>query len=199
MTDADAGIPADDGSGEIVMRGQWPVLEDEICRLLLHRWAAWRQGGLVPRRSAVDPAAIVPCLPQLWIFRLDAGRGRMVCSLAGDRLNEAWGFSIIGKDPVDLWGAQDGGFINARLCRVALIPALIYGRSGFTPAGDVPGSRVARRLMLPLCDDAGAPYGAFGVTLLDFDPRRHEPQAPPPMMRAWRYPCADLPATPPPA
>jgi len=191
--DDDTDDAADDGTGEIVVRGRWPQVEDPLFVLLLRRWAEWRQGGLVPRRSAVDPAAIVACLPELWIFRLADDNTRMVCSLAGDRLNEAWGFSIMGKDPMALWGPELGGFINARLKRVALLPAIIHGRSGITPAGDLPGTRTARRLMLPLCDDRGAAYGALGLTLLDFDRRRDQPHAAPPLARAWRYPCADLP------
>jgi hypothetical protein len=195
--EAGDGVPESD-TGEIVVCGRWPAPEDGLLRLLLRRWAEWRQGGLVPRRSAVDPAAIVPCLPELWMFRLTDGNRRVVCSLSGEKLNEAWGRSIMGRDPMDLWGPEVGALINRRLCRVALTPAILYGYSGNTPAGLAYGGRVVRRLMLPLCDDTGAPYGVMGVTLLDFDRDRHRPETAPPLIRAWRHPCADLPGSLPP-
>jgi hypothetical protein len=57
---------------------------------------------------------------------------------------------------------------------------------------------VARRLMLPLRDEAGAPYGVIGLTLLGYDRRRDQPQTAPMLVRAWRYPCTDLPPDLPP-
>jgi hypothetical protein len=197
-------VEYDAAAGEEIIRGRWPELEDARQQLLLRRWAEWRGEGrlvpprLVPARSAVDPSSIIPCLPELWIFRLSEDRSHVVCSLAGDRLNEAWGFSIMGKTPMDLWGPEQGGLANERLKRVALLPAILHGTSSLTPTTDIPGTRLARRLMLPLCDDAGAPYGVIGLTLLGYDRRRDQPQAAPMLVLAWRYPCADLPAGLPP-
>lgn len=191
-------VEFDAAANEYIVRGRWPELEDSRLRLLLRRWAEWRGDRLAPPRSAVDPAAIIPCLPELWIFRLSEDRSHVVCSLAGDKLNEAWGFSIMGKTPMELWGPEQGGIVNERLKRVALIPAIVHGTSSITPVSDLPGTRVARRLMLPLCDDEGAPYGAIGLTLLGYDRRRDQPQAAPLLVQAWRHPCADLPPNLPP-
>lgn len=188
----------DAAANEYIVRGRWPDVQDARLRLLLRRWAEWRGdmsgGHLVPARSAVDPAAIIPCLPELWIFRLSEDRSHVVCTLAGDRLNEAWGFSIMGKTPMDLWGPEQGSLANERLKRAALLPAIVHGTSSLTPATDIPGTRLAQRLMLPLRDDAGAPYGTIGLTLLGYDRRRDQPQAAPMLVRAWRHPCADLPS-----
>lgn len=144
------------------------------------------------------PAEIVPCLPQLWIFRLAENNTALACTLAGERLNEDWGFSIRGKAPVDLWGPELGGLVTGRLLRVALTPGIAIGRSGVTPRPDPVGPLYAERLMLPLCDDAGAPWGAMGITVF----HRHQlidgPQVVPMSARAWMHPCADLPNEPPP-
>lgn len=183
----------DAAANEYIVRGRWPDVQDARLRLLLRRWAEWRGDSLAPVRSAVDPAAIIPCLPELWIFRLSEDRSHVVCTLAGDRLNEAWGFSIMGKTPMDLWGPEQGSLANERLKRVALLPAIVHGTSSLTPATDIPGTRLAQRLMLPLRDDTGAPYGTIGLTLLGYDRRRDQPQAAPMLVRAWRHPCADLP------
>lgn len=184
-------------SSEEIVRGTWPTLDNPLFRLLLRRWAEWRQGAAVPRRAAVVPSEIVPCLPQLWIFRLADDRSRVVCSLAGEQLNEDWGFSIMGKDPMALWGPEIGGIVNERLKRVALTPGVIYGRSNITPRTGVAGPLYAERLMLPLCDDAGQPYGAMGITVFHRNRLLDDPQVVPPSQQAWLYPCADLPAAPP--
>ncbi|WP_300299554.1 PAS domain-containing protein [Ferrovibrio sp.] len=191
-------VEFDAAANEYIVRGHWPDIDDARLQLLLRRWAEWRGNRLAPPRSAVDPASIIPCLPELWIFRLSEDRSHVVCSLAGDKLNEAWGFSIMGKTPMELWGPEQGGIVNERLKRVALIPAIVHGTSSITPVSDLPGTRLARRLMLPLCDDAGAPYGAIGLTLLGYDRRRDQPQAAPLLVQAWRHPCADLPPDLPP-
>jgi hypothetical protein len=188
----------DAAANEYIVRGRWPDVQDARLQLLLRRWAEWRGDSLAPVRSAVDPAGIIPCLPELWIFRLSEDRSHVVCTLAGDKLNEAWGFSIMGKTPMELWGAEQGSLANERLKRVALLPAIVHGTSSLTPATDIPGTRLAQRLMLPLRDDAGAPYGAIGLTLLGYDRRRDQPQTAPMLVRAWRHLCADLPSGLPP-
>jgi hypothetical protein len=186
-------------ASEEVVRGRWPELENPLFRLLLRRWAAWREGAVVPRRAAVVPSEIVPCLPQLWIFRLADDNSRVVCSLAGEQLNQDWGFSIMGKDPMALWGPEVGAIVNARLKRVALTPGVIYGRSNITPRTGAAGAMYAERLMLPLGDDSAQPYGAMGITVFHRNRLLDDPQVVPPSQQAWLYPCYDLPAELPPA
>ncbi|MBS4048878.1 MAG: PAS domain-containing protein [Alphaproteobacteria bacterium] len=63
----------------------WPDLQDVGMRHVLRCWAEWRQppasnsasgrvsgGRMAPRRSDIDPVMLRHCLPNIWIFRLDA-------------------------------------------------------------------------------------------------------------------------------
>ncbi len=167
-------------------------MTDPRLRLLLYRWASWRIGLQPPPRAAVNPAEIKPCLPDLWIFRITDSGDDMVCTLAGEGLREAWGFSIIGSRPVDLWGKESGGIARDRLLVSARAPAVIHGRTDITPRSGP--AKLAQRLMLPLADDAGAPYGVMGMTLFAYD--RHLDQDLPVALplHTSAYPCASLPA-----
>lgn len=176
--------------------GTWPQPQDLRLRLLLRRWAEWREGNLVPKRSRVDPAAIKPCLPMIWMWRLNEARDGVVCTLAGEEVNRAWGFSIIGRDPVSLWGPEAGGIVLDRLIRAALIPALFHGRTGIVPAAA--SGLTAERLILPLRNDDGSPFGIFGITMYRYDQSSDDKKRPIPMLVSHRHPCASLPAELPP-
>src|SRR3546814_13258617 len=86
-------------------------------QLLLRRWAEWRDGLKPPPRSRIDPAALKPCLPLVWIWRLTEDHSTLTCTLAGEDVQAAWGRSIIGNDPLALWGT-DSGPIRAEARRV---------------------------------------------------------------------------------
>ncbi len=177
--------------------GQWPSLPEPRQRLLLRHWALWREGLLPPPRSRIDPALIKPCLADLWIFRIADTADDLVCTLAGENIRETWGYSIIGARPVDLWGPDDGEVVRQRLLRVARTPGLVHGCTGITPRTGA--SKLAHRLMLPLADEAGQPYGVIGVTYYVYD-RSRDPQQPGDATLQFTrfYACAGLPATPPP-
>lgn len=183
---------------EIAPPGIWPDLRDARQRLLLRHWALWRDGLRPPPRSRLDPALLKPCLPDFWIFRIADSGNDLVCTLAGENIRDAWGHSIIGGRPVDLWGAGDGDLVRERLLRAAREPALIHGRTGITPKTGA--SKLAQRLMLPLCDDAGAAYGVMGMTQFVYD---HSRDALPtgtseaPILFSTFYPCDNLPDTAP--
>lgn len=180
------------GKDSIAPPGVWPEPDDPRFKQLLRVWAGWREGLNPPKRSHIDPAALKDCLPHLWIFRLDEAGEDLTCTLAGEAIREAWGFSIQGMSPTRLWGEVDGNIARQRLLRAAIVPGIIHGRTGITPGGEL--KRIAERLMLPLVDDNGRPYGTMGMTFFAY-PRREEGAPPiPPMLHSTLYPCAALPA-----
>jgi len=169
---ADRAPPAD----EEEVLGRWPEPADPNMRLLLRRWAEWRNGLHPPPRSRIDPAA---------------------------RRQAAWGRSIIGNDPLTLWGPQAGLIVRERLKRVALIPAIVHGRTTITPvsAGGAPldAGKSAERLILPLATEDGRPFGVIGMTLYRYDRLLSaDSHAPALLLKSWRYPCARLPVGLPP-
>jgi hypothetical protein len=76
------------------------------CQALLEEWDAARSGALVPRRAEIDPAALRPLLPNLFILELlspDEIRFR----LAGTRYCDLVGFDATGMNFIDLAPAED--------------------------------------------------------------------------------------------
>lgn len=161
-------VAADDAGGtvnqQVIMAppGCWPELTDPRFRNLLRHWAERRQ-GLMAQRSAIDPAAIRGCLPHVWLYQYLPAENDFLCTLAGEKVNEAWGHSLIGK--------RISQFMPpAMLARVPLLyrrmleqPALQVSRRRIVPADGVAQS--AERLILPLSRDDGSAYGVFGLTL----------------------------------
>lgn len=196
---AERSLPAD----EEEVLGRWPEPEDPNMQLLLRRWAEWRDGLHPPPRSRVDPAALKPGLPTIWIWRLSDDQATLTCTLAGEEVQAAWGRSIIGNDPLTLWGPQAGRVVRERLKRVALLPAVVHGRTAITPvsAGGAPldAGKSAERLILPLANDRGQPFGVIGMTLYRYDRLAADSPAPAVLLKSWRYPCAALPQGLPPA
>lgn len=179
--------------------GRWPAPDDPNMQLLLRRWAEWRNGRNPPPRSRVDPAALKSGLPTIWIWRLSEDRSTLTCTLAGEEVQAAWGRSIIGNDPLTLWGPQAGLIVRERLKRVALVPAIIHGRTTITPvsAGGAPldAGKSAERLILPLATEDGRPFGVIGMTLYRYDRLAADSPSPVVLLKSWRYPCAALPET----
>lgn len=184
-----AGLPQDEE--EVI--GRWPALEDRRMALLLRRWAGWREGTAPPPRSRIDPAALKPCLPHVWIWRLTPDRFSLTCTLAGEKIQEAWGRGIIGNDPLSLWGPESGLVVRDRLRRVALTPAIVHGRSGILSGESASPGKFAERLILPLATDDGAPFGVIGMTLYRYDPVAAAGQLPRVLLSSQRHPCAALP------
>jgi hypothetical protein len=139
----------------------------------------------------VNPAQLKVCLPDFWIFRITEDGSDLVCTLAGESIREAWGHSIIGGRPVDLWGPADGNVVRSRLLRAAREPALIHGRTGIIPKAGA--GKLAQRLMLPLADDAGKPYGVMGMTNYVYDRHLDRDLPVPVPIYSTVYPCIHLP------
>lgn len=189
-----ADLPAE----EEEVTGSWPAPEDARLALLLRRWAEWREGTAPPPRSRIDPASLKPCLPLAWIWRLTPDHRSLTCTLAGEEVQAAWGRGIIGNDPISLWGPEAGLVVRERLRRVALIPAIVHGRSSILPEGSPTQGKFAERLILPLTNDDSRPFGVIGMTLYRYDPISAAGQLPTVLLKSWRYPCSALPASLPP-
>lgn len=176
--------------------GEWPRFDDPRFVSLLRHWAAGRivdgRVGLMMPRTALDPAAIKACLPHVWLFHYDAAADTFVCRLSGEAVNEAWGANMAGKRPQDFMPPASAARAHQIYRRILLTPALHVGHRRVTPAGRQEKS--AERLVVPLSDAAGRPYGIFGLSLYHFDPIT-EAAAPPHVgPNVTYYPCAALPA-----
>lgn len=176
--------------------GVWPSLEHPLLRQFLQHWAARRDGLTMPR-GAIEPAMLRACLPSVYLMRYRAETDDFLCTLAGEKVNEAWGQSLIGKRPQDFMSPESAALAQAIYRHITLIPALHVGRRDSVWATGRP-YKAADRLVVPLGDGAGRPWGLFGLSLYHFNPLTEAGHAPYVGPDVLYYPCADLPAGLPP-
>jgi hypothetical protein len=171
--------------------GELPAFVDERVEAVFGHWLSCRRGRLVPRRSDLSPGAIAACLPHVWIYRWRPERDSFQNVLAGEEINQAWTFSIQGKFLDELFG-PNAPVLQRRWLELLSRPAVAYGRL----AGDMGHAHYKRaeRLSLPLVDDAGGPYGIFGISIYSFDLQRAGDTAIPPPLDVVIVPCDRLPA-----
>jgi hypothetical protein len=179
----------------IVAETAWPRVEEARLALFLRHWASARVGAVVPRRSAIDPGAIAPCLPYVYLYRVDLGSGEFTCSLSGEEINTAWGFSLIGKRQRDFMPPAIMGPVRARFRAIVATPAILF--SGFRGGRTLLGVTLVRRIIAPLTLDDGTPYGVFGIAVYVNDPEGRVPAPVEPTVDAVLYDCKALPPTPP--
>jgi len=174
----------------------WPALADPRHRRLLRHWAEGRGSSLMAPRTAIDPAALRDCLHFMWINRWDVTRQDFICTLAGEGVIDAWGVNIIGRTATEVMGPELGLRLNLRYRAALGIPAVQFGHRIIVPP-DVT-QKQSTRLVLPLSDDTGAPYGVLGLTLYDYALPEHGGPEVAPGQEVELYACAGLPRTLPP-
>ncbi|HEX6960156.1 MAG TPA: PAS domain-containing protein [Ferrovibrio sp.] len=177
--------------------GCWPEFADARFGLFLRYWAERRTGLAMPRR-AIDPTILKPCLPHVYLMRYDAAADLFVCTLSGEKINEAWGTSLMHKTPQQFMAAPAAARAQRIYRRIVTEPAVHVGHRHRGAAGET-AAKAADRLVVPLCDDAGRPWGLFGLSLYHFNPVTEAEVAPHIGPEVTYYPCKDLPRDPPPA
>lgn len=171
--------------------GIWPQFEHPLLRLFLQHWAERRDGLTMPR-GAIAPPVLRPCLPNVYLMRYRADSDDFLCTLAGEKVNEAWGQSLIGKRPQDFMSPESAAQAQAIYRRITLLPALHVG-SRESVWGVGRPYKAADRLAVPLGDGAGRPWGLFGLSLYHFNPLTEAGHAPYVGPEVTYYPCAALP------
>ena len=196
---ADAEQPQARNAGYQVNAGHqvngWPRMEDPRLRLFLHHWASWRGDAIVPKRSAVDPAALKTCLPYLWIYRWVPEKQDFFCSLAGEAVNDAWGRSIRHHMIGDIMAQENADLLRLRYRHVIETPSIQVSRRPIQPHLHI--GKDNERLILPLAHDDGGMFGVFGMTLYHYDRVTEADKPINPRGEVEAYACADLPRDPP--
>lgn len=172
-------------------KGEWPPLVDPRFRDLLRHWVEKRDGLMMPR-AAIDPVAIRHCLPNVWIYQYLPQEDDFLCTLSGEKVNQAWGGSLMGRRVSEFMSLDMSRLVPPLYRRMLALPAIQVSRRRITPAGSVEQS--AERLIVPLSHADGSPYGVFGITLYFLG---QLPQIANPadiQGQVTLYPCADLPA-----
>jgi len=186
----------EESEGRIAPKGEWPAFRDPRFLVVLRHWAAHRPGpGQTMPRAALDPVAIKSCLPHIWLAQYMADLDDFVFRLSGEQVNEAWGLSITGKRPRDFMTPASAAAAGMIYHRILFTPALHVGYRRIAPAERQ--EKGAERLVVPLCDAGGQPWGIFGMSLYVFDPITQADLPPYVSPDVTYYPCTDLPADPP--
>lgn len=183
--------------GEVAEPGRWPVFRDPRFLQLLRHWAENRRSvdgkpGLMMPRAALDPVAIRACLAHIWLAQYLPDEDDFIFRLAGERVNEAWGASITGKRTDEFMPPASAATARQIYRRILLTPAVHVGYRRIEPAERQ--EKGAERLVVPLSDGAGGPWGIVGMSLYHFNPVT-QANLPPSVGRdVTYYPCAGLPA-----
>lgn len=185
--------------GEMARPGAWPVFRDPRFLQLLRHWAAGRSAeaqdgrpALVMPRAALDPVAIRACLAHIWLAQYLPDQDSFVFRLAGEGVNEAWGTNITGKRPDEFMPPASAATAGQIYRRILLTPAVHVGYRRIEPAERQ--EKGAERLVLPLSDAAGGPWGIIGMSLYHFNPVTQAGLPPYVGRDVTYYACAGLPA-----
>lgn len=183
-----------DQSSQVAPPGIWPVFTDPRFNLLLRHWAEGRRGVATPR-EAIDPAAIRSCLPHVYMFRFSAEDGSFTCTLAGEKVSEAWGQRMIGRRPQDFMPSDSAATALSIYRRIVTEPAVHVGHRPITPHGL--SEKAAERLVVPLTWPDGQPWGMLGLSVYHYNPVTQAGHPPHVGQDVTYYPCAALPPEPP--
>lgn len=186
-TEKDAGdLPA-------LRSGAWPELSHEKLQRFLRCWASWRQGRMVPPRSAIDPIQLGDCLSHVWLQRWDEASGDFLCVLAGEAVRDAWGEALANR-ALGQWAAADQAAVLRRRWRTILeVPAIAVSRAPIDPVGAAP--KRVERIACPLQDKEGVPTLVFGMSIYNYDIHLAKPEPSASNDIAF-YACDGLPTLP---
>lgn len=140
-----------------------PHLRHQYLRELARYWLDLRASSGLPRRKDIDPLDISPrILPHMWIVDCEDGGARFRFRLAGEAINQTFGYPVRGLSLDEAFPARLRGSVQKRFERVAQEACgchcigTVYvenERNGF-----------GERLILPLSDNGRDVSHLLGVT-----------------------------------
>ncbi|MFN4309843.1 MAG: PAS domain-containing protein [Ferrovibrio sp.] len=151
-------------------------IPDPKIRLVAQHWLnLYRQAGGIPSLRLIDPLQLHQALPDTWILDLHDD-GMPSIRLAGETLADWFGRSLKGLRLDEVYNAQMLPLMLDMVRRVTDTPGILLQHASSTPATRsfaVPFDR----LILPLCDDAGAIRHVLGVSVFSSrDGHGHGPE-----------------------
>lgn len=139
------------------------LLRSEAHTLLDH-WADIARRGY-PLRRQIDPLAIIPSLPYVWIRAFLPATRQFQCQLAGDAVRQDYDFPLVGSYLEQVAAADQLPQMQDAFERC------LFGRYILVASGRLfrqlrrPGQ--GERLALPLYNEDGAPAGLIGLAIRD--------------------------------
>lgn len=154
----------------------------------LDAWAESRHGKLVPRKRDFDPLRLPALLPHIWLSRYHEAEDLFRVRLSGEKVNEAWGYSIAGKTSLEIMGPADNAVMMRIWHGVLDVPQIHYGTQERL-SGNV--LYAAERIAAPLAEDDGRRVYILGFSLYALG---GTPDYAPPNLieNAYNIPCREL-------
>lgn len=139
-----------------------PIADDRIAALWRH-WLKVRGGRAMPARQDIDPMALGPTLPHLYIYDFERGPGRFFCRLAGEEIQAGSGIRGSRRYLDEMFPPAIAAAIALRYRRVIDGPAIVYARGLMrSAAGHI---MPIERLVLPMSADGTTANRLIGSTL----------------------------------
>jgi len=137
-------------------------LTQDASRAFVRNWFAIRNGGLVPSRRDVDPAAIARLLPHVWMWEFAEDRGDFVCRLAGEAVIRVFQRNPRGLTMAEWVPPPVADIARPRYRRVIDDPAICIAAGTSYIAGDK--RAWCERVITPMSNGDGRPSIVFGIT-----------------------------------
>jgi hypothetical protein len=133
---------------------------------LIAHWFGKCGGRVMPAVCDIEPTEIRLALAKIWLCDYLPQDGRLRYRLAGEEINDFWGFNLGGKYLDEI--VPPGRLASAtKKCRMALeLPAIIYDRTCLSLTEEI--TRTGERIILPLSDDGKTVNALLGASHRDW-------------------------------
>lgn len=145
-------------------------------RTVVRWWLSAYTTDRLPSRRDIDLNAIRHALPYVWLVEHLPQDDGYRYRLAGEHVNDVFGFSLRGKRLRDVVEPHLLETVRARFQHVRTAPGVVHALGRVYMR--IGGHREGERLILPLSDDGVKVSHLFGVT--DYGEGRHDAWVQPP-------------------
>ncbi len=149
-------------------------VRNPALRHVVSYWFDICGGRPMPARRDINPIEIRSALAQIWLCDYLSESDRFRYRLAGDEINDFWGFNLSGKYLDEIVPAERLASVTKKYRMATELPAIVYDRGCLSLTEEI--KRNGERIILPLSDDGRTVNALLGATHrdwfrdLEFDP-----------------------------
>lgn len=143
-------------------------------RHLVTYWFDKRGERVMPAVCDIEPTEIRSALAKIWLCDYRPQNGRFRYRIAGEEINDFWGFNLGGKYLDEIVPAERLAPVTKKFRMAVDSPAIVYDRTCLSLTEEI--TKNGERIILPLSDDGRTVNVLLGATHrdwfrdLEFDP-----------------------------
>lgn len=141
--------------------------EDPASHQFIRYWFQIRGDRMIPDRRDIDPAALVPLLPKVWLWDFVPERDDFACRLAGEEITAVFGRSPRGTFLGDWMSPAIIDVARARYRRVIDQPAICIASGNSFVERDK--HAWCERIITPMTNGGDKPAVVFGMSVWRMD------------------------------